>query len=49
MLKRKLLLSNRAHLRLNKRWQKEGNSDKARAYSNYHAECYEIQSKSGKL
>ena len=49
MLNKRLEKSQKAHLRLSGKWKKEGNSDKARAYGNYHADCYHIQRDNGKI
>ena len=41
--------SNRAHKRLNGKYLFKGNSAKNRAYGNYHAECLEIQRRTGSI
>lgn len=41
--------SNRAHIRLNRKYISAANTARNRAYGNYHAECLEIQRRTGKI
>ena len=41
--------SNRAHIRLNRKYISKDNTARNRAYGNYHAECVEIQRRTGRI
>ena len=41
--------SNRAHIRLNRKYIFRDNTARNRAYGNYHAECVEIQRRTGRI
>lgn len=45
----KLERSNKAHLRLNKKYLSRENTAKNRAYGNYHAYCLEVQNRTGRI
>ena len=48
-MNKKFERSQAAHRRLNKSWHEKGNTDKNRAYGNYHADCYNQQRDKGRL
>lgn len=41
--------SQEAHAKLNREWQSKGNTDKNRAYGNYHADCLDQQRAKGRI
>ena len=49
MANRKFDMSQKAHAILRRKWMSKGNTDKSRAYGNYHADCYNQQNRQNRI
>ena len=49
MKNKKFYRSQKAHKRLNQAWHSKGNTDKNRAYGNYHGDCLTVQNNLGRV